>query len=286
MSPETSQHKADFDSIYDRRDPRGYYATLAPLDYQIPQHGCDVTARLLDRLRETRPELTVLDVCCSYGVLAMLLKTDLDLGKLCEHYADPDKAELNADGIADADRQVLDEHRHPRAPRVVGLDVASRAIGYAVGTGALDDGAAENLETDEPTDHLVEMLGEVDLVTTTGGVGYVTEKTYERLVELTPDSTWFATFCLRTYDFSPIAETMARSGRRTETATRTFRQRRFTDPDEQKWAVAEATSWGFDPAGKEDDGYFHAELHLSRPVADADRVPFGDLLPDLLVPES
>ena len=33
MSPEPPLHKADFGTIYDRPDPRAYYATLEPLDY-------------------------------------------------------------------------------------------------------------------------------------------------------------------------------------------------------------------------------------------------------------
>ncbi len=278
MSQEPPTQKTDFDSIYDRPDPRAYYATLAPLDYAIPQHGCDVAARLLEDLRETRPDPTVLDVCCSYGVLAMLLKTDLDLGKLTEHYGDPDKVELSTEEMAAADRRVLEEHRHPRAPRMLGLDVAANAVAYAVGTGALDDGAVENLEADEPTDRLVDLLSGVDLVTTTGGVGYVTDRTFDHLARLTPDSTWFATFCLRTYDFTPVAEALSRHGLRTETAAATRRQRRFTDPDEQQWAVTAAAALGFDPTGKEEQGYYHAQLHVSRPEAVAAATPLAELL--------
>ena len=280
MSPEPPLQKADFGTIYDRPDPRAYYATLEPLDYAIPQHGCDVAARLLEVLEERgRATPTVLDVCCSYGVLAMLLKTDLDLGKLTEHYTSPDHAGLTVEELRNADRAVLQTHRHPRAPRVVGLDVAAHAVGYAVSTGALEEGAVENLETDAPSDALAEQLREVDLVTTTGGVGYVTEATYDALAGLVPDSTWFATFCLRTYDFTPVADTFARHGLRTETAPRTVRQRRFTDADEQRWAVAEATALGFDTTGKEEAGSFHAELHVSRPEADADALPLQELLP-------
>jgi hypothetical protein len=281
MTREPSLQKADFGTIYDRPDPRAYYATLAPLDYGIPQHGCDVAARLLEVLEEQhgRADPTVLDVCCSYGVLAMLLKTDLDLGKLTEHYTSPDHAALSVDELRAVDRDLLETHRHPRAPRVVGLDVAANAVGYAVSTGALEEGAVENLERDAPSAALARSLRDVDLVTTTGGVGYVTEATYDALADLVPDSTWFATFCLRTYDFRPVADAFARHGLRTETAPRTVRQRSFTDADEQRWAVAAARSLGFDTTGKEEDGSFHAELHVSRPAADADALPLGELLP-------
>jgi hypothetical protein len=280
MTPDPPLQKADFGTIYDRPDPRAYYATLAPLDYGIPQHGCDVAARLLEVLEERgRADPTVLDVCCSYGVLAMLLKTDLDLGKLTDHYTSTDHATLTVEELQDVDRAVLETHRHPRAPRVVGLDVAANAVGYAVSTGALEEGATANLERDAPSDALAASLRDVDLVTTTGGVGYVTEATYDALADLVPDSAWFATFCLRTYDFTPVADAFARHGLRTETAPRTVRQRSFTDAAEQRWAVTEARALGFDTTGKEEDGYFHAELHVSRPEADAGALPLQELLP-------
>ncbi len=270
--------KTDFDTIYDRPDPRAYYATLAPLDYQIPQHGRDVTTRLLAQRQV--PDPTVLDVCCSYGVLAMLLRTDLDLEELTAHYTDPALAGADRADVVAADRRLLRERPAAQRPRVVGLDVARNAVSYAVETGALADGAVENLETDEPTAHLREMLGEVDLVTTTGGVGYVGGATYDRLAELTPPTTWFATFCLRTYDFAPVADALAAHGLRTETAPDTRKQRRFTGADEQRWAVAQARALGFDTTGKEESGCFHAQLHLSRPAADAAAVPLAELLPD------
>ncbi len=278
MDSEDSLHKADFDAIYDQPDPRAYYSTLAPLDYQIPRHGAEVASRLLAARPEPRPAPTVLDVCCSYGVLAMLLKTDVDLDGLSEHYRSPSMVERNRDQVADADRSLLKEHGLPAAPRVVGLDVASNAVDYAVTTNALDDGAIENLETQDPSERLAGLVGDVDLVTTTGGVGYVTRRTFDRLLDAVPPTAWFATFCLRTYDFAPIAESMSAHGRRTESLPGTFRQRRFTDPDEQQWALSEVSSYGLDPTGKEADGYFHAELHVSRPAEDVDRVPLEPLL--------
>ena len=282
MSDDPVLQKADFDSIYDQRDPRAYFTTLEPFDYQVPQHGADIFNKLL----QVRPPgsgrtPTVLDVCCSYGVAATLLKTSLDMGDLYAHYRDPAVQEFVPEQMMHADKSFLDEHRRPRVPKVLGLDVAGIAVDYALAIGSLDAGAVENLEEDEPTSGLAEQLSEVDLITTTGGIGYVTERTFDRLLTYAPASAWVATFCLRTYDYEPIIETLSRHGLRTERVERTFRQRRFTDETEQKWALEQVTSRGFDPEGREDDGYYHAEFYLSRPAAQVAERPLEQLLPEL-----
>lgn len=280
MSRGPSVQKADFNSIYDQPDPRPYYSTLESFDYVVPQHGADMFAQLLAaRNGENGRRAKVLDVCCSYGVVATLMKTDLDIGDVYAHYGSAATQSLSPERLAELDQLLLAEHGQPGAPEVVGLDVAQNAVDYAVATGALDAGVAENLEQADPSSTLADQVADVDLITTTGGVGYVTNRTFDRLLEVTPDSAWVAAFCLRTYGYESIAETLSARGLETERAERTFTQRRFTGPEEKQWAVSEVLSRGLDPAGKEDDGYFHAEFYLSRPASEVAERPLAELLP-------
>lgn len=69
-------------------------------------------------------------------------------------------------------------------------------------------------------------------------------------------------------------------GLQTERLPQTFPQRRFTGSDEKQWAMAEVHKHGFDPAGKEADGYYHAEFYLSRPASEVDQRPLAQLLPE------
>jgi SAM-dependent methyltransferase len=282
MISDGSLHKADFGAIYDQPDPRAYFLTLEPFDYVIPQHGAELFARLL-RARATadtrRPR--VLDVCCSYGVVATLMKTELELADIYAHYREAGRQDLTSEHLVDEDRRLLQEHPRPGSPTVIGLDVAPNAVGYALATGALDAGVVENLEEDPPSAELGALMSEVDLITTTGGVGYVTEKTFDRLLVVAPDSVWVAAFCLRAYDYSPISEALRTHGLQTERLLQTFPQRRFTGPEEERWAVAEVRKRGIDPAGKESEGYYHAEFYLSRPASEVERQPLAQLLPEL-----
>ncbi len=284
MTTDRLIQKADFDAIYDQPDPRPYFSTLEALDYVVPQHGADLFGQLLAARADDdddgrRPK--ILDLCCSYGVVATLLKTDLDIGDVYAHYRGAATQSLSHEELTDLDRRLLAEHSRPRAPEVVGLDVAQNAVDYAVATGALDAGVTENLELDDPTSSLADQIADVDLITTTGGVGYVTDRTFDRLLEVTPDSAWVAAFCLRTYDYEPIADSLSARGLHTERVSRTFPQRQFIGSAEQQWAVSEVRSRGLDPAGKEEDGYFHAEFYLSRPAAEVAERPMAQLLPGL-----
>lgn len=281
MTSNPELHKADFDDIYDQPDPRAYYSTLEPYDYVIPQYGAELFARLLERRATGRAEPpTMLDVCCSYGVVSTILKTGLDIKDLYAHYGDPETQSLSAEQLIAADRRLLQEHRQPDAPDVVGLDVAENAVAYALTTGALDAGVSENLEENDPSPQLAQMLGSLDLIATTGGIGYVSERTFDRLLQVVPDSVWVASFCLRTYDYGPIADRLGQHGLSTESVPRTFRQRRFTGPEEKEWAVSEVRSRGFDPTGKEEDGYHHAQFYLSRPAREVAEQPLDVLLPE------
>lgn len=275
----TDLHKADFGQIYDQEDPRAYYTTLAEFDYQIPQHGADIFDRLLrakGRPRSGRP--TVLDVCCSYGIVTSLMSTDLSMDDLTAHYLAAQRESLSTDELVADDRALLRDHRRHDAVETIGIDIAEHAVQYAVDIGALDHGAAENLEIDEPSPHLAELLSGVDLITTTGGIGYVTGRTFRRLLRHAPPSVTVAALCLRTYDYTEVADTLDAHGLVTERAEGTVRQRRFVNAEERTWAIDSVRALGHDPDGLEDDGYYHAELFVSRPAEEARLTPLAEMI--------
>lgn len=259
--------KATFDHIYDQPDPHEFYRTLQALDYEIPQHAYPKFATLLDG-RESAPA-TILDVCCSYGVNAALLRCELTLDDLFRRYADNTLDQLSPAELVAADRQFYAGHQRAHAPRVFGLDLAANAIGYARDVGLLADGWAENLETNDPSPELVAAIRQVDLITITGGVGYVTERTFDRLMSVVGEGRkpMVAAFVLRRYSYAPIAQVLAQHGLVTEGEQgRTYPQRRFTTQGEQDAVLQSLAASGIDAAGKEADGRYHAEFFLSTPV--------------------
>jgi len=285
--------KASFDLIYDLDDPREYFKTLGTLDYQIPQHGQRLFSALIEARRNGHSNgageapLKVVDICCSYGINAALLKHETTLDDLYARYGSEELADLSSEELAEADGDFYGEHRRKMPPEVVGLDVAHNAVSYGLRSGLLDAGFAENLEEDEPTEALRRAVWGADLLTVTGGVGYVSGRTFERLLDCIMEGPegrvpWVAVFALRWVSYEEISEVLSRYGLVTEKlAGQTFLQRLFIDDAEREYVLEELTKMGLNPTGKEDAGWYHANFYLSRPAQEA-KIPLETLLASAL----
>lgn len=274
--------KADFSSIYNRPDPRAYFGELGALDYEIPSHGVRVFEQLLDEMGG-RDDKTVLDVCCSYGVNTALLNYDVTLDDLYEHYAQI-SPELDSPTVEQIDRHWFAERRRPDAVRTVGLDAAENAVQYAARVGLLDRAVVADLEESPPDDDHVDALGAADLVTVTGGIGYIGEKTLRAVVEAAGDEPpWIAALCLRWVDFEPIAESLDAVGLVTERVNDyCVPQRRFTDDDERQAAVTGLRRRGLDTEPELSADAHYAELLVVRPPEAARHAPIEHIARALL----
>ena len=271
--------KTNFDDIYDQADPRSYYRWLGAYDYAVPHYGQQVFRQVIAELAVEQP--TIVDLCCSYGVNAALLKHDLELSDLYERYRSDEVADLSSGELAELDREFYAGVRSNDAPEVIGLDAAANAVGYAVEVGLLDQGVVANLELTDPSPDLAAAVGSADLVTVTGGIGYVTERTFERVLSCATSERlpWVASLCLRTVPFGPIADLLAAQGLVTEQLDGvTFPQRRFTGDDERDYALTELEAMGIEAAGREAEGAYHVNVFLSRPAEDVAERPIDEII--------
>jgi SAM-dependent methyltransferase len=261
----TGENKTDFSTIYGRPDPRAYFRALAPLRYQVPQQALPVIETVL----AASGARTVLDVCCSYGINAALLRHDVDLDTISARATDPARAALPTADLIDADRAFYAARVRRPDLAVLGLDVSAPAIDYARRTGLLAGGWAEDLEAADPSQALAAGLRDVGLVVCTGGVGYVGHRTFERIAASVgkPRELWLAVFVLRVFGYDEIAAALSRHGLVTERLPGvTFPQRRFADREEAAAALHDVAARGLDPSGKEADGWYHADCYLTRPA--------------------
>ncbi|WP_369217971.1 hypothetical protein [Streptomyces flavofungini] len=276
----THQHREDrpssgktrFDDIYDLPDPRGYFRTLAPYEYEIPHHAQSVFRRTRDLRRQAsgddRPS-AVLDLCCSYGINAALLNHDVTLAELYTRYTSPKVAALTPQELIEYDKEFYARRRRPDATEIIGLDTAPNATRYALDVGLLDEAYAENLERHPPSPALCRAVGRTGLITVTGGIGYISHHTFDALLGCAREPLWVSAFVLRTVPYGRIAATLAAHGLVTVTDTsRTYPQRLFTSPEERRDAVREVIRAGADPTGLESAGRYHTRLHESRPRTD------------------
>jgi hypothetical protein len=279
---EINEAKADFSDLYTAKDPRNYYKYLGQLDYIIPHLAQPIFSQLIRARQETQSEpVTVLDIGCSYAINGALMKYAVDYEALRQRYTAPPMQSLTSAEMLDLDRHFY--QAWPKVPGVkcVGLDVSENAVRYAEDCGILDHGLAIDLESRDPTPAEAELLAKVDIIVSTGCVGYVTSKTFQRVAKLARKgrAPWAANFVLRMFPFDNIAKTLAEQGLITELyESATFVQRRFANREEMESAIRAVEARGFDTDGHETEGLYHSELFVSRPAEEIARRPLQDLV--------
>lgn len=277
---ELNEPKADFSSIYSQADPREYYRVLYGLDYVIPDLAKVVFRRLADALEAQRGRpITVLDIGCSYGVNAALLRYPLDIDRLALRYRNLADAALNSREVKGLDCHYFQSW--PKKQRtIIGLDASEPAISYAEEVGLIDAGLALNLEEQHLTEKAAAVLKSVDLIISTGCVGYVTSRTFDRvLCAIKGPRPWIASFVLRMFPYDPIAQLAAKHGLETEKLSGvTFVQRRFHSAGEYVHVLDSLDRQEIDTTGKEAEGLYHAEFFLSRPPDDLKTLPLSSIV--------
>jgi len=269
---EINEAKVSMDHIYDQPDPRAYFRELRKLDYAIPDSAKPIFQKLISRLKHRSGDTVhVLDLGCSYGVNAALLKHNQTMSELYEQWGQESLARATPGEVAEYGQHLYGAIDDPEDVEVIGLDQADNAVDFAEKIGLLNDGLSINLETEPLPGETDVDLGAVDLVMSTGCVGYITEKSFDRLLPAIEKGhpPWFANFVLRMFPFDKIAETLGKRGYVTEKLVgRTFVQRRFASAGEQKEVIDRLHDQGIDSTGEEEGGCLLAEFYLSRPAKD------------------
>ena len=260
--------KVSLDHIYTQPDPRAYFSTLRELDYCIPQLAKPYFMKLMQECRKSRNTLAinVLDIGCSYGINAALLKCDATMDELYERYCGLDARAQTRSALLARDRELVRSRNRLKCTRFVGLDISRSALSYAHLAGFLDGAVHADLEERDPTEQQREQFAGTDFIISTGCLGYVSDRTISRVVSASGErQPWMAHFVLRMFPFEPVAEGLAGLGYETVHLERVFKQRRFASPGEQSLVLDTLSTVGIDPRGLEADGWLYAQLYISRP---------------------
>jgi hypothetical protein len=274
--------KANFDEIYSAPDPREYFRVLVGLDYIIPDLAKGIFRSLIEQVE--RPDgsaPTVVDVGSSYGINSAVIDYPLDIPGLARRYMQSDVYTLPPDEMVTLDRHYFAAWPRVNNARFIGVDTSEPAISYAQGVGLLAGGITTNLEESEPTPEDRALLADTDLLITTGCVGYVTSKTFRRLIasRTTDRPLAVVSFVLRMYSYDEFEQELLDFGLVTEKLDGvTFVQRRFHSTAEFESTLERLNSMGVDPVGKEADGLLHAELFVSRSPEAIEKLPLGELV--------
>lgn len=259
--------KHDFSRAYNRKWPHTYFRAHLALDYIIPDRAKPVFERIFADYRRLRnkTELKIVDIGCSYGVNAALLRSDLDLDALYAEY-------LGSSGSLS--RRLDIEHRaffHSCGLRddirFVGVDPSFRAVRYACNQGLLEGGIAADLEARDLTVKERFALADADIIISTGCVGYATERTFARVYEASAASRpWVVGFAMHPFRYDDIAITLREFALETTLVDRfRQRQRRFSTATERQAILTAMAELGIEDRLERTTGYIYASCYISAP---------------------
>ena len=274
-----NEAKATFDEVYFSPTPHAYFLEMDRHQYAIGEEAkpyFQAAVRHLQSENSDGLQPRVLDLGCSYGVGSALLKHDLgyrDISGFFANEAPLDRAEC----VKIASRWISDRTACPDM-EFVGLDCSSPALEFAESVGLLRHGIAKNFEEGaKATEAELSKIRGCNLLFSTGAIGYVGERTLSvilgELGRAHPEnvSPYVVVTVLRMFDPRPIANCFESFRYRFERVPGVrLRQRRFTDPNEQRETISLLRKRDIDTEGWEDEGWLYADLYVGARRADFD----------------
>ncbi|MCS3765664.1 MULTISPECIES: hypothetical protein [Bradyrhizobium] len=241
------------------------------LDYMIPDRAKPVFERIFADYRRIRNKtiLKIIDVGCSYGINAALLRTDLDLDELYAAYLESSgslsRQQEIEHGLFFRNRGLRDDIRF------VGVDPSFRAVRYAQALGLLEAGITADLETRDLTLKERCALVDADILISTGCVGYATERTFARVYQASASSRpWVVAFAMHPFSYDGIAAVFQNFALETKIVDRfRQRQRRFATSAERQAILNAMAKLGMEDRLERTTGYIYASCYISAPPGEA-----------------
>lgn len=248
----------------------------------IPDVAFSLFHQIITYLKSVKKsKLTILDLGCSYGVNPALLKYHLKFSQLFNRYTSPSILNLGPAEMITMDKNYFKAWPLDNDIKFIGLDTSVHALNYAQQAGIVEDIICVNLEEEELTEQQRILIQQVDLIISTGCVGYITFKTFQKIMScyVPGNAPWVASFVLRMFPYAPISEVFKKYNLSTEKLKgTTFIQRRFESQNEFEETIKALKSQKKAVREKEEKGFFHTEFFLSRPQQSVEERALSDIV--------
>ncbi|MFP3913236.1 MAG: hypothetical protein ACLFWM_00040 [Actinomycetota bacterium] len=265
-----NQAKASFSAVYNAPTPHAYLEEMCRVGYQIGERArphCMAGMELLKEQNGAAWPVQMLDIGCSYGLGSAFVKFGCSFEELAAFFHS--RAPKEYEACTAATRHWL--HAVPPLDmRVVGVDVAEKAVTFALDAGLLDGGIWTDFESPgaEATEEERAWFRSCNLVISTGAIGYVTERTMRSVLPEVGldhpgvDGPYAVFTILRMFDPDPIAVACQESGwTMAPIEGARLPQRAFRDEQEQDRVVRQLEERGLDTHRWERRGVLYADLY-------------------------
>lgn len=280
MSKPAIQAKADFSDIYYKENPFDYLSEMRKLNYRIPDLTLPLYLFFARKINENKKEkVSVFDIGSSYGINSALITYNISMKDLDNFFLKNNTPPtihktIKFFGNTTEKNSFLDFYL---------LDMSYEALKFAGLAGLCKESFCENLEEKDPGKSLLQTLSTVDLFISTGCVGYVTEKTFERLFEGIKVSTndfeslgptpIFAFSTLRMFDLNKIKKIFTKNDFfLLKTEIPPINQRKFQGKAEQKAIISILKSKNINTVNLEEKGNLYADFYVGGPVHHEDLI--------------
>ena len=271
LNQEINQKKLDLNDVYNLRDPESYYQSMAQYEYDLPEGAKPYFQKVINAYRQDKSvnSLKILDIGCSYGINAAILKFHKSMRELYQYYTNPLRLQLAELSRRHRDYNWFYEFNFDEGLQFIGLDTAEKAVNYAVESQLIQSGISTNLEKLPLLKEDYTNLQDINLLITTGCIGYITEITLDKILSAVRNSSqlWGAVFILKMFKISGFKKTLAKYNLVLVETGVTVKQRRFSSVEEKKAMINFIEQQGLSAEEEKNSDNLFAQLFLILPVA-------------------
>ncbi|MEQ8369438.1 MAG: hypothetical protein RIE31_04160 [Alphaproteobacteria bacterium] len=263
-----------FPPTYDQATPADYFRVLGALDYAMPEHVANFVRRNAPAIAAARgvSRLRVLDFGCGYGAIGALIRHDLSMAALSRAFAGHDHRADGGSGPA-----VLPRRQDAPALHLGGLDVASRAVAFALRNGLIDAGFSDDLTAGAASGALADFLAETDLLIESGALMAPLFVCFERMIEA-GRKPWLALAPRPDLHMAPLCAMLRKHGYGLEPLSRGRIFYRRLMISEHEPITARSAALGRDMDDAFDGDRMFVRPCLARPLARQGGLAVGDLV--------
>lgn len=261
--------KKDFSDIYHKKFPAQYLKEMGDLEYRIADQTRPLYQHLAQRIvnRLKRP-VKILDLGSSYGINSALLNYELVMSELDDFFL-----QNNHDISINEVQNFFEDlpNKNPNFEFYL-VDISRPALEFATKVGLCNDAFCVNMEKDDIPSNFKRTINEIDLIISTGCIGYIGKKSFERLFDSLIKTgekplPVFAFSVLRMFPMDEIQEVFLNNNfSLVKTKVGPLRQRRFYNQEEQSKTINLLKDRNINTDGLEENGYFYANFFVGGPT--------------------